>query len=262
VQLPIRIEMRLLAVSLSTAAAFLLVAGPAPAAKPAKPSKHAKPVPRQIVPPLPGVVAAADGSVTAPIPASVGHPGTAQFRVNRSVPSGVDGTRFAQLAATAGGRWGLRSLGDTTAQPLVADRINVVGFSSETGTDALGVQRDVVQTTRDRTSGRVVGERILDQDLALAIDVTWQQGPAHPGPSEFDLETVLIHELGHMAGNKEHAELCANTPLVASAAPGEWWRSPEDFFWGGCGMTFRSAHAASADHAIRHEVVRITRWVG
>ncbi|HEU4658333.1 MAG TPA: hypothetical protein VFR97_12445 [Capillimicrobium sp.] len=247
--------MRLLAVSLSVAVS-LLAALPAHAAR-APRGPHGLHAPR--LPALQGVVSAAEGSVTAPIPASIGHPGTARFRVNRSVPAGVDPVRFAQLAATAGARWGLRSLGDTTAQPLATDRVNVVGFSAETGSEALGVQRDVVQTIRERATGRVVRERIIDQDLAIAIDVPWQQGPAHPSPDQYDLETVLIHELGHMAGNKEHAAACANTPMVASAAPGEWWRSPEDYFWGGCS---RAGFRAGGAPAIRHEVVRITRWIG
>lgn len=239
--------MRLVAVSLTAA---LALSGAA--------SASAKP--RQAVPSLPGVVDAAEGSVSTPIPVAIGHQGNARFRVNRAVPAGVDPTRFAQLAATAGARWGLRSLGDTTVPPLVADRVNVVGFSSETGPVALGVQRDVVQTIRNRVTGRVVRERILDQDLALAIDVVWQQGPAHPAGDQFDLETVLIHELGHMAGNKEHAPLCSNSPLVSAAAPGEWWRSPEDFSWGGCeGGGFRVRGGAPV---IEHEVVRVTRWVG
>ncbi|HEY8584681.1 MAG TPA: hypothetical protein VIL49_17095 [Capillimicrobium sp.] len=242
-----------------TAAATLASLSLAPAAAEAR-----KP---PTVPPLAGVTAAPPLAPDA-IPASIGHQGRAAFRVSLAgVPAGVDPARFAELAARSGARWGLRFLGETTRQPLVSDRVNTVGFTAATDPGALGVQRDVVQSRRSRATGRLVREKILDQDLALAVDVAWQQGPDHPSALQFDLETVLIHELGHLAGNKEHAPLCSNTPLVPSAAPGEWWRSTEDYSWTGCGGSFRAQAEAHSHHGgahghgapIEHRVVRVTR---
>lgn len=253
---PMRASMRVrLASLLSLAVIAALVAAAAADARP-----RPKQAPR---PARPGAVTHVSTPVAHNlIPAHIGRQGRASFVINRSTPAGVDPARFVELAAGSGARWGLRSLGETTARPLVADRVNTVGFSSETEPGALGVQRDVVETVRHRRTGRVLRRVVVDQDLALAVDVAWQQGPAHPGPDQFDLETVLIHELGHMAGNKDHAPLCSNSPLVASAAPGEWWRSESDYRWIGCGATLRSAGASVARGPIRHEVVRITRWVG
>jgi hypothetical protein len=50
-----------------------------------------------------------------------------------------------------------------------------------------------------------------------------------------DLETVILHELGHVAGNRFHVPRgCADTPMVIGLATGEWWRSTTDFSYRGC----------------------------
>jgi hypothetical protein len=54
---------------------------------------------------------------------------------------------------------------------------------------------------------------------------------------------VLLHELGHFAGNLRHTPVgCYNTPMVVALGPGEWWRSPTDWHYDACGR----AHARSA----------------
>ena len=55
-----------------------------------------------------------------------------------------------------------------------------------------------------RTMRTPAGSRIVERDLALLPDVPWAQGPAHPSAEEYDLETVILHELGHWAGNLRH----------------------------------------------------------
>jgi hypothetical protein len=64
-----------------------------------------------------------------------------------------------------------------------------------------------------------------------------------------DLESVLIHELGHFAGNKEHAAQCTNSPMASGLAAGEWWHGPRNRFSfcgeAGSGRSGRIARAAS-----------------
>ena len=73
----------------------------------------------------------------------------------------------------------------------------------------------------------------------------WAQGPAHPTSEEYDLETVVLHELGHWAGNLRHTPVgCHDTPMVKGLGPGEWWRSPSDWHYDACGSG--RARAASA----------------
>ena len=79
-----------------------------------------------------------------------------------------------------------------------------------------------------RTTRTPAGTRVVERDLALLPDVPWAQGPAHPTSEEYDLETVVLHELGHWAGNLRHTPVgCHDTPMVKGLGPGEWWRSSE-----------------------------------
>jgi hypothetical protein len=81
-------------------------------------------------------------------------------------------------------------------------------------------------------AGRASGR---ERDLILRGDLPWQPGPAHPDRGQVDLETVLLHEFGHMAGNRGHvARGCRDTPMVIGLAGGEWWRSSRDFFFRDC----------------------------
>jgi hypothetical protein len=43
---------------------------------------------------------------------------------------------------------------------------------------------------------------------------------------------VILHELGHWAGNLRHTPVgCHDTPMVKGLGPGEWWRSPTDWHY-------------------------------
>jgi hypothetical protein len=83
---------------------------------------------------------------------------------------------------------------------------------------------------------------VIGRDLALRAGETWAAGPSYPGLSEIDLESVLLHELGHMAGNKQHQSRFANSPLDEVLGAGEWWRGTRDQWFGACA----TASAASA----------------
>jgi hypothetical protein len=168
--------------------------------------------------------------------------GSAFYLSSTGFPATVDGARFATLARKAGARWGLRTRRWTSAQAGVQDGFNVAGFSSRVPRGVLGVQTDYVR-----------GGRVIERDLALRPGENWAAGPDYPALDEIDLESVLIHELGHMAGNKRHRARCVNSPMIEALGAGEWWRGSRDKWFGECK---RGARAASARRFV-HRLVRV-----
>jgi hypothetical protein len=168
--------------------------------------------------------------------------GIAFYMSSTGFPAAVDGARFATLARKAATRWGLRARRWTSAEAGVQDGFSVAGFSSRVPRGVLGVQTDYVR-----------GGRVVERDLALRAGENWAAGPGYPALDEVDLESVLIHELGHMAGNKRHRARCSNTPMVEALGAGEWWRGARDKWFGECK---RGARAASARRFV-HRLVRV-----
>ena len=168
----------------------------------------------------------------------------------------VSRSRLATLVRNSARRWRLDPRGPVRRVPRVGDGHDDVGFvaalvsEGALGTTTLLRQsyvrvRRVCAATGCRTTRTPVGTRVVERDLALLPDVPWAQGPAHPTGDEYDLETVILHELGHWAGNLRHTPVgCHDTPMVKGLGPGEWWRSPSDWHYDGCGSA--RARAASA----------------
>ena len=80
-----------------------------------------------------------------------------------------------------------------------------------------------------RTAGRVA-RRIYDHDVAFNANVRWSLGPWYPDTNHYDLESVVLHELGHFAGNPHHQPRCTNSPMVEALGAGEFWRAPGEWF--------------------------------
>src|SRR3954447_18807384 len=157
-------------------------------------------------------------------------------------PDGVSGTRFQKVVKTAAARWGLKALRWTSVEAGVEDGFDVAGFSSEVEAGVLGVQTDFVKR------GKVV-----ESDLALNASESWNAGPAYPALDQVDLESVVLHELGHMAGNKKHRARCTNSPMVEALGAGEWWRGSRDKWFDACGARASSLGAKT----FVHRVVRV-----
>jgi hypothetical protein len=100
----------------------------------------------------------------------------------------------------------------------------------------------------------MVGARVVERDLALSADENWSAGPDYPALDEIDLESVLIHELGHMAGNRKHRRTCSNSPMIEALGEGEWWRGARDHWFADC--SGGKAQAARAGKLV-HRVVKI-----
>lgn len=153
-----------------------------------------------------------------------GRKGAATFLVSTAdMPDAVSRTRFRALARTTAARWGLHAAGWTTLVAGVRDGHDVAGFSADVPTGVLGVETDFTS-----------GGRVVEQDLALNPAEDWAAGPDYPGLGQIDLESVLLHELGHMAGNKRHRSLCSNSPMIVALGAGEWWRGARDHWFGDC----------------------------
>lgn len=210
------------------------------------------------------LVIASRGRDDGAIPRRIGRHGRLAFRISlRGVPETVGATRFVALAARSGRRWGLRPLGTTRRRAGVRDGVSVVGFSESVPPRALGVTTAyrVARYRALRRCGpagcrtvgrpRLIDVRVVERDVALNPDVPWQRGPAHPSSDEFDLETVLLHEFGHAAGNPRHARRCADSPMIATLSSGDWWRSPSDFSFRRCG----EASTAGAALPVRERLV-------
>ena len=193
-----------------------------------------------------------------PIDRRFGRHGNARFLLSsRGIPDGIDPARLQTIVAVSARRWGLRLTGWTSRPAGARDHTNVAGFGNVPAPGALAAQADFYERryrfsrhcTEQRLNGVVIqrtcgpiqrqylGKVLTDQDLVIRPDVPWAMGPARPTATEFDLESVLIHELGHMAGNKKHAPLCSNSPMGPTIGRGEWWRTPHDWYRRGCPLS-------------------------
>ncbi|MEY2534522.1 MAG: hypothetical protein QOF29_2432 [bacterium] len=164
------------------------------------------------------------------VPSRIGASNGTSYTIRTSVPRGISRARFVALVRNSGRRWRLHSLGTLPGRPVFGNGRSEVGFSTpQVPRHALGV----TITGPVFRAGRAVS---FERDLILRGDLPWQQGPARPARFEIDLETVLLHEFGHVAGNRRHvARGCSDTPMVVGLAGGEWWRSTGDFSFRACG---------------------------
>lgn len=164
------------------------------------------------------------------IPGRIGASNGASFRIRTGgIPSGLDRARYLALVRNAARRWRLHSLGTVPGRPVFGNGRSEVGFST-------------AQVPRQALAVTVFGDRRRngrrERDLILRADLPWEQGPDHPTRGRIDLQTVLLHEFGHVAGNRFHVPRgCRDTPMVVGLATGEWWRSTTDYSYRACNRT-------------------------
>lgn len=180
------------------------------------------------------------------------------FRVNvRVLPQGLTADTFRELVARTGARWGLSDVGTTTSSPMRFDGKNTVGFSRALSGDLLGrttIYRKLYYGRRKNGRRYVRASRVVEEDLALAYNTDWNFGPGYPSAENYDLESVLIHEFGHFAGN-EHVRRCRNSPMAATIDAGDWWRGVNDWRRFGCG----ASAAGSRSYASPVQTVFVSR---
>jgi len=229
----------------------LVVVAGAPGGDPADPGDPA----------LPGTPAGpeAPGLSTELIPRAIGATNRTAFAI--AVGEGsprVSRSRFLTLVRNSARRWRLSSRGTVIRVPRAGDGRADIGFRADyVPAGALGVTitlkrtkyrvRRVCGGSGCRTFRTRLGSRVVDRDLVLRPELPWAPGPAHPTAAQFDLETVLLHEFGHFAGNAGHSPVgCFNTPMVEALDTGEWWRSTGDFSYGSCRTAASRRRAATA----------------
>jgi hypothetical protein len=210
-----------------------------------------------------------------PIPASAGRqvgtsrPHSFLLYPGRRPPQ-VSLDRLQAIAARGAGRWGIAFRGQTAATPGTSDGIQSVGFSGDDLRGALA--RTIISKRRVYRPGivhckRIHGHRVchrgpprgtwkvVEEDIKIDPNWAWAPGPRYPTNSEFDLESTLLHEFGHFAGNG-HVHGCINSPMVDLLAPGDWWRAADDWNRYGCTGATPAARAAGISPAPLDVVVR------
>lgn len=134
------------------------------------------------------------------------------FVTNRDV-AGVTAPQLQAATARAFDEWSsvdgvtLSStfVGMTGALPFDEDGISVVGFDSRPDLErTLGATTFVVDT--------VTGD-ILESDIFLNSEFDWSVAPSGT-PSRYDVESIMVHELGHLIG-LGHSAL-GETELIAA----------------------------------------------
>lgn len=187
-----------------------------------------------------------------PIPGWIGRHGTARFFVSRvDVPVSIGQGAFYRLVARSARRWGLRAVGWTNRVPGRADNVSVLGFR-ELPQSVLGLELERhARVFARRTGSRArayVGRVVMERDVIIGLGVPWMKHAEYPSDSQLDLESVVLHELGHMAGNRHHEPRCTNSPLVESLGTGEWWHTPQDWYERTCA----GSSAVGARSGARH----------
>lgn len=193
-------------------------------------------------------------ALTCAAPAGAVNSDSLRVNADSDRPASVDAQRLYELSDKSADRWNLSVLGSASATPGVKDGTQVIGFSDATNPEALGVttvwSRTHYRLKTTRTCRRVKGKRrckvtrryvkdgveIVEKDVQLNPFAPWEQGPAYPTPAEYDLESTILHELGHFAHplKDNHISGCENTPMIESLAPGEYWRDADDWLRYGC----------------------------
>jgi hypothetical protein len=172
-------------------------------------------------------------------------------------PQGVDAVRLYDLAESSAKRWKLNVVGNASQEAGLRDGTQVLGFSSRIDPKALGVTsvwtRARYRIKTSHVCARVKGKRrcrkvrryvrsgteVVERDTQLNPFVKWEQGPAYPSSTEYDLESTILHELGHFANptKDNHVFGCEDSPMIASIAPGEFWRDSDDWLRFGCSQS-------------------------
>ena len=199
-------------------------------------------------------LAAIAAALLCPAPASAANSPSMYVNASDDRPANVDSARLYELADGSAKRWKLSVLGNTGEVPGPRDGTQVLGFSRSIDPKALGVTtvwtrvRYKVKTSRrcryvngKRRCTTVrknvkVGTDVIEKDVQLNPFVSWEQGPAYPAADEYDLESTILHELGHFAHPtiENHVFGCENSPMIDTISPGEFWRDTDEWLRYGC----------------------------
>ena len=91
----------------------------------------------------------------------------------------------------------------------------------------------------------------IETDVELAPSPgggVWQMGPAKPEPMQWDFETNLLHELGHVSGLGHQRDHCDPlSPMPVGQADGDWWHAADDWNHATCSASPASTPTPGSD---------------
>ena len=111
----------------------------------------------------------------------------------QSFPASVTGKRFQTVDQDRGVTLGPEGPALDERQGGGPGRLQRRRLLHDVESGVLGVQTDFIKHGK-----------VIESDLALRAGENWDAGPDYPALDQVDLESVVLHELGHMAGNKKH----------------------------------------------------------
>jgi hypothetical protein len=172
------------------------------------------------------------------------------------LPDNVSTDRWGNLVDQSLAFWGLGNDGATTAIAGDHDSIDTLGFTPFLDDATLGLTsfwtHSVYKTWKVKKCHRTAsGKRrchwvkrrkylydlIDENDTAINANEPWNPGPNYPPIDQYDLESVLLHELDHYANpDRPHQPRCSGAALATPLDTGEWWRGYNDWFMYGCDL--------------------------
>lgn len=119
-------------------------------------------------------------------------------------PTGSGGDTLTSSAApwssVPGSSFRLQTAGTTAALPGTFDHENVVGWSTDPEKFPTGALALTTTFFANETGA------LLDADIVINGNVTWSNAADGPPSGAFDLQSVLTHEDGHLAGLAHSAD--------------------------------------------------------
>lgn len=166
----------------------------------------------------------------------------AAFKANTAAKAAFERSMTSWRCATLV-NWTIAS-GTTAISASTSDNVNTVTFNSSLGAGILGVCTNYFSGCGSGASATWFVDELDIQFANSPGGGTWQYGPSNPSGSQYDFESVTVHELGH---GHELGHVINNSDLMHYAiAAGQVKRTiNSDDLAGGLAVMNRNAQTAT-----------------